>query len=210
MLMAADIMTTGVISVLPDTPVQDVAKLLYTSRISGVPVVDADGRVLGINAQIESTGGGGEGVGFAIPVETVKRSIAQLREQGHVEYAFLGVTTTELYPQLARRLGIGSEEGALVAAVEPGGPADDAGLEPGKKKITFEGQEGVPVGGDAIVAIDGRPIRHSTDLTSIIGLKEQGERVTLEVIRGKRRRTVSATLAERPEKPLPGPDRDDE
>jgi S1-C subfamily serine protease len=168
---------------------------------SGGPLLNSRGQVIGINSQIESTGGGGEGVGFAVPVDTIKRSLAQLREQGHVEYAFLGVSTQELYPQLARRLGIEADDGALVASVEPGGPADDAGLEAGDGKITFEGQQGVPKGGDAIVGVEGRPIHHSADLTNIVGSHEPGDKITLQVIRGGERRDVTVTLGERPEKP---------
>jgi S1-C subfamily serine protease len=168
---------------------------------SGGPLLNSRGQVIGINSQIESTGGGGEGVGFAVPVDTVKRSLGQLREQGHVEYAYLGVSTEELYPQLAQRLGLKTKTGALVAKVEPSGPADKAGLVAGTGKITFEGQRDVPQGGDAIVAIDGKPIRHSSDLTNIVGLKSPGDKITLEVLRGNKRRTVTATLAPRPSRP---------
>jgi S1-C subfamily serine protease len=172
---------------------------------SGGPLLNARGEVIGINAQIESTGGGGEGVGFAVPVDTVKRSLAQLREQGHVDYAYLGVSTQELYPQLARRLGFDADDGALVASVEEGGPADDAGIEAGDEKIEFQGQQDVPVGGDAIVAIDGRPVDSSADLTSAIGLRDPHEEVELEVVRGDDHRRVEVTLGERPEKALPEP-----
>ena len=161
--------------------------------------------MIGVNAQIETTGGGGEGVGFAVPVDTVKRSLAQLREQGHVDYAYLGVSTQELYPQLADRLGFDAENGALVASVEEGGPADDAGIEAGTEKIEFQGQEDVPVGGDAIVAIDGRPVHSSAELSSAIGLRDPQEEVELEIVRGDEHRTVEVTLGERPEKALPEP-----
>ena len=74
-----------------------------------------------------STGGGGEGVGFAVPVDAVRRSLDALRSKGHVDYAYLGVTTQELWPQLAQRLGLPVKDGALVASVDPGGPAAKAG-----------------------------------------------------------------------------------
>ena len=82
---------------------------------SGGPLLDARGRVIGINSQIKSSSGGGEGVGFAVPVDTVRRSLDQLRETGKVDYGFLGVSASPLYPQLARRLGLPVERGALVA-----------------------------------------------------------------------------------------------
>ena len=120
---------------------------------SGGPLLDSRGRVIGINSQIESTGGGGEGVGFAVPVDTVRRSIGQLREDGHVEYAFLGVTTQELYPQLAARLGFPTEHGALVASVDPSGPAAKAGIVPGKGKVEFQGQKDIAQGAGLGLAI---------------------------------------------------------
>ncbi len=89
---------------------------------SGGPLLDAHGRVLGINAQIRSASGGGVGVGFAIPVDTVRRSLEQLAEDGQVSYAFLGVTSQELYPQLADHLEIEADSGALVVDVVPRKP----------------------------------------------------------------------------------------
>jgi S1-C subfamily serine protease len=175
---------------------------------SGGPLIDAHGQVIGINSQIQSTGGGGEGVGFAVPADAVRRSIAQLRAKGHVDYAFLGVTTQELYPQLAQRLGIPAQHGALVAKVEPGSPAASAGIKAGTAKIRFQGQKDIPQGGDAIVAVDGKPLTESVDLPDVISLRAPGEKVRLTVLRGSARRIVTATLAPRPNRPLsqaPGP-----
>jgi S1-C subfamily serine protease len=170
---------------------------------SGGPLLDARGEVIGINSQIESTGGGGEGVGFAVPVGTVSRSLDELRAKGHVDYAYLGVTTQELYPQLAQRLGYDSEHGALVASVEPGGPAADAGIEAGKGKVEFQGQKGIPEGGDAIVAVDGRRITQSADLPNLISAKGPGDSVRLTVLRGRKRRVVTVKLEPRPNRPAP-------
>src|SRR6185312_7588752 len=102
---------------------------------SGGPLIDAKGDVIGINSQIKSTGGGGEGVGFAVPADTVKRSITQLRDTGQVKYAFLGVSSVALYPQLARKLGLNVTSGALVGRVEPGSPAQKAGIKAGTNTI---------------------------------------------------------------------------
>jgi S1-C subfamily serine protease len=170
---------------------------------SGGPLLNARGQVIGINSQIESTGGGGEGVGFAVPVDTVRRSLDELRAKGHVDYAFLGVTTQELYPQLAGRLGIPAKHGALVASVESGGPAAKAGIEAGKDKIEFQGQKDIPKGGDAILAVNGKPISQSADLPNLIGLQGPGDKVRLTVVRGGKRREVTVTLAPRPNKPAP-------
>jgi S1-C subfamily serine protease len=170
---------------------------------SGGPLISARGRVIGINSQIESTGGGGEGVGFAVPADSVRRSLAELRTKGHVDYGYLGVTTQELYPQLAERLGIAAHHGALVASVEPGGPAAKGGIQAGEGKVEFQGQKDIPQGGDAIVAVDGKPITQSSDLPNLITLKGPGDKVTLTILRGKVRRTVTVTLAPRPNKPAP-------
>jgi S1-C subfamily serine protease len=170
---------------------------------SGGPLINARGQVIGINSQIQSTGGGGEGVGFAVPADAVRRSLGELRAKGHVDYAFLGVTTQELYPQLAQRLGIPTQHGALVAKVEPGSPADDAGIKAGEARISFQGQKDIPQGGDAIVAVDGKPLTESAALPNVISLKSPGDKVRLTVLRGAARRTVTLTLAPRPNKPLP-------
>jgi S1-C subfamily serine protease len=178
---------------------------------SGGPLINSHGHVIGINSQIESTGGGGEGVGFAVPSDTVRRSLGELRAKGHVDYGYLGVTTQELYPQLARRLGFPVQHGALVAKVESGGPAGKAGIQAGEGKIAFQGQKDIPQGGDAIVAVDGKPITESSDLPNLISLKGPGDKVHLTILRGKVRRIVTVTLAPRPNKPLaatpviPGP-----
>jgi len=168
---------------------------------SGGPLIDARGRVIGINAQIASTGGGGEGVGFAINVDIVRRSLAQLRENGKVHYAFVGVTSTDLYPQLARRLGFSVARGALVLGVERGSPAERAGIRRGGHSVEFQGQRSVPEGGDAIVAIDGRPVRASSDIAALVATRNPGERIRLDLVRGGDRRTVTLTLAEREARP---------
>jgi S1-C subfamily serine protease len=170
---------------------------------SGGPLLDQRGAVIGINSQIESTGGGGEGVGFAVPVDTVRRSLGELRTKGHVDYAYLGVSTQELYPQLADRLGLPVKHGALVASVEPNGPAAKAGIEAGKGKVEFQGQKDIPQGGDAIIAVDGKPITQSADLPNQIGLKSPGDTVRLTLLRGNDRRVVTVTLTPRPNKPAP-------
>jgi S1-C subfamily serine protease len=170
---------------------------------SGGPLLDERGRVLGINSQIKSSSGGGEGVGFAVPVDTVRRSLGQLRETGRVDYGFLGVSAAPLYPQLARRLGLPVESGALVASITKGSPAAGAGLSAGNGKIDFQGQRDIPTGGDVIVAVDGQQVSKTRGLPDLIGGRGPGETVTLEVLRGNQRRTVHVTLAPRPATPPP-------
>ena len=165
---------------------------------SGGPLLDANGRVIGINSQIRSTSGGGEGVGFAVPVDTVRRSLDQLRRNGKVQYGYLGVSSVSLYPQLARKLGLPVTSGALVAKVQPGSPAQKAGIHAGTSTFTFQGDGGVPKGADVIVSVAGKRVTTSTDLGTFVALRNPGEKVAVGLVRGGSRRTVTVTLAPRP------------
>lgn len=165
---------------------------------SGGPLLNSRGEVIGVNAQIRSSSGGGEGVGFAIPVETVRKSTRELRQKGKVDYGYLGVETFELFPQLARRLGLPVEQGALVGRVVKGGPADRAGIETASRTIRFQGIDHIPSNGDVITAVDAKRVTSSSDLAAIISLKSPGQAVKLEILRDKRRRTVSVRLQKRP------------
>jgi S1-C subfamily serine protease len=168
---------------------------------SGGPLLDARGHVLGINAQIKTDSGGGEGVGFAVPVDAVRRSVGELRKSGEVRYGFLGVTTQPLYPQLADRLGVPIDSGALVMKVEDGSPADKAGLSAGGKKITFQSASDIPEKGDVIASVDGHRLTRHADLSDVVSRRSPGEKVELEVYRGGDRRTVGVTLGTRPNRP---------
>jgi S1-C subfamily serine protease len=164
---------------------------------SGGPLLDQRGRVIGVNAQIKSESGGGEGVGFAIPVDTVARSLRELREDGRVEYGYLGVTTLSLWPQLARRLDISAREGGLVQVVENGSPAAEAGLRGGGDEIEFQAST-LRTGGDVIVAVNGRRLTRSQDLADVISEMRTGQRVRLRVLRDGERRTIEVELGQRP------------
>jgi S1-C subfamily serine protease len=165
---------------------------------SGGPLLDAESHVIGIDQQINTTSGGNEGVGFAVPVALVARSIDQLRENGSVKYAYIGVTTQSLYPQLADRLRLESDTGALVTKVVDGSPAADAGIEAGKQEIEFQGLRAT-AGGDVIVAVDGDKIVGETDLPKLIAQHDPGDTVTLEIVRDGETRSVDVKLGERPE-----------
>jgi S1-C subfamily serine protease len=165
---------------------------------SGGPLLDAEGNVIGIDQQINTTSGGNEGVGFAVPVALVARSIEQLRENGAVNYAYIGVTTQPLYPQLADRLEVDSDTGALVTKVVDGSPAADAGLEAGKQEVDFQGLK-VTAGGDVIVAVDGDEVVGETDLPKLIAQHEPGDTVTVEIFRDGEARSLDVKLGERPD-----------
>jgi S1-C subfamily serine protease len=164
---------------------------------SGGPLLDARGRVLGINAQIQTTSGEGSGVGFAVSVDTVKRSLGQLRRDGKAHYAYLGVTTSPLYPQLGRRFGLKAEHGAWVQAVSPDGPADQAGLKAGDHRERFQDGQ-YEVGGDVIVAVGGRPVREEDDVAQALVGRRPGSTVALEILRDGARKTLRVKLGERP------------
>jgi S1-C subfamily serine protease len=167
---------------------------------SGGPLLDGHGRVIGINAQIKTETGEGAGVGFAIPVDAVKRSLDLLREDGEAEYGYLGVSTQELYPQLAERLGLDVEVGALVSEVVDDSPAQDAGLTAGDRLIDFQGQTDIAADGDVIVAVNGDDLTRTADLADLISLFEPGESVDLGVLRDGDRRTIEVKLGERPQR----------
>jgi len=168
---------------------------------SGGPLLNAKGEVLGINSQIKSASGGGEGVGFAVPVNTVRRSLAELRKDGNVSYGYLGVKSQALYPQLAERLNVPVSAGALVVEVEPDSPAEKADIEAGGRTIEFQGIPDIPTGGDVIIGVGGRELTRSDDLADLISAKDEGDKIRLAVIREGKRRSVEVTLGERPEGP---------
>ena len=165
---------------------------------SGGPLLDAEGRVLGINAQIKSQSGGGEGVGFAIPVDAVRRSLDELRDKGRVDYGYLGVETLTIWPQLAERMDLDADTGALVQQVVDGSPADEAGLEAGSDEINFQGQTEIATGGDLIVGVNGEDLTREHDLADEISAHSTGDRVRLELLRDGERRSIEVELGRRP------------
>lgn len=165
---------------------------------SGGPLLDAGARVIGINQQIETSSGANDGVGFAVPISAVKRSIAQLEEDGTAEYAYIGVSSQALYPQLADKLGLDTTFGGLLARVVAGGPAEKAGLEGGDQKLRFQAGE-YRTGGDVILQVDGHDIVQPDDLARFVSAHEPGEKVTLTVLHNGDREQVEVTLGRRPD-----------
>jgi S1-C subfamily serine protease len=164
---------------------------------SGGPLLDSKGQVIGINEQIASSSGSNSGVGFAIPVTSVRYSLPQLRSGGKVQYAFLGVTSESLYPQLADHLGLDTKTGALITDVVSGSPADKAGLKGSTGDTTFQLQH-IKTGGDVVIAVDGQPVFQNNDLSELIALHKPGDTVTLDILRGGQHATVDVTLGSRP------------
>ena len=163
---------------------------------SGGPLLDARGEVLGINSQIRSDSGDGTGVGFAVPVDAVKNSIAQLRANGHVSYAFLGISSRALYPQVAThfRLPI---RGVWVQDVTAGGPAAKAGIKAGSHNVRFQEQTWRD-GGDVILAVDGTKVTGDAGLAQSLIPHHPGQTVTLKIFRNGKRSDIKVTLGKRP------------
>ncbi len=165
---------------------------------SGGPLLDAAARVVGINQQIETSSGANDGVGFAVPISAIKRSIVQLKAKGDAEYAYIGVSSQALYPQLAAKLGLPTHFGGLLAEVVPGGPADRAGLKGGDRKLRFQAGA-YKVGGDVIVAVDGHKVIAPDDLARYISSYPPGQKVTLTVLHDGQTEQVEVTLGKRPD-----------
>jgi S1-C subfamily serine protease len=171
---------------------------------SGGPLLNAKGEVVGINDQIATVGGGGEGLAFAIPSETVERSVREILRDGKVEYAYLGARTRPVPPTLRSSLGLPDDPGVIVFSTREGSPARLAGLRGDEDVVALGGSEW-PENGDFITAVDDRPLRENERLTTALARYRPGQKVTLHVARccygsdqGYRSRTVTVLLGERP------------
>jgi putative serine protease PepD len=162
---------------------------------SGGPLLDLQGKVIGVTAQIESESGGNDGVGFAVPSSTVRPIARQLVADGSVEHAYLGVSLATIPSSVAGR--VGSPAGVAVATIRDGTPAADAGLRAATGSKTVDAQE-YPTGGDVITKVDGAAVRTAADLRSIVDAKRPGDTIELTFVRGGTTKTVSVTLGTRP------------
>ena len=168
---------------------------------SGGPLFDARGRVIGINAQIRSDSGSAEGVGFAVPIDSARRSMTQLIAARRVSYAYVGIETEDLIPTIARRLHYPVLHGAVVTKVNPNSPGAQAGLRAGSDKQELLGAPFIS-GGDVIVAIADHPVGSAEDVVRVVTEQlSPGESVPITFIRGGRRHQVTIKLAERPANP---------
>ena len=196
--------TTGIVSALGreiDAPSGfSISNVIQTDASinpgnSGGPLLDAQGRVIGINSQIATSGGQGSvGIGFAVPVNIAKQLLPQLREGKEIERAYLGVQMAAVNEEVQQELNLPVGEGALVTEAVEDGPADDAGLRGGADA------SGLPSGdGDVIVAIDGEKVADPEEVAAAVADKRPGDKLKIEVYRGDDRRTITVTLGERPD-----------
>jgi S1-C subfamily serine protease len=167
---------------------------------SGGPLLDARGNVIGVNSQIaagDSGASGNVGIGFAVPINTVKTVAAQIIKTGHADHAYLGISAQAVTPTAAKLFHLPSTHGLLVASVQPGSGAAKAGLRSGTGNATLAG-ETYPLGGDLITKIDSTPLYSLDQLRDVIGQKQPGDEARLEVYRQDRQRTVTVKLGRQP------------
>jgi len=198
-------LTTGVISALGRTIEREsgpaLGEAIQTDAAinpgnSGGPLLDSRGRVIGINTAIQSPTGASVGIGFAVPVDIIKRVVPELIARGRYPHPTLGFDAYELTYEV-RPNPDGPQKGLWVVRVAPGGPADRAGLQAAALRRDVRGRL-IIVGGDIVTAIDGRPIATRDDLTLYLEAhKRVGDQVQLTVVRGSETLTLTATLAER-------------
>ena len=163
---------------------------------SGGPLIDSQGKVIGITSQILSDGpdSGNIGIGFAIPINSALTVAHQLIAKGHAEHTYLGIKGQPLNTQLARAFNIPTDHGVLVESVVPNSPAAKAGLRGGTTSATIDGMPYM-LGGDVITAVDGKQVVQFTDLLDAISSKKPGQTVTLTILRDGKQLSVQATLA---------------
>jgi len=200
--------TTGIVSALQRQldapsgfPISDVIQTdaSINPGNSGGPLLDAQGRVIGINSQIATGGGQGSvGIGFAVPIDTVKELLPKLREGEEIKRAYLGVVMADVTEEAARQLDLPVDSGALVQEITADSPADRAGLRDGEN-------------GDVIVAVEGERVTGADDVVAAVADKQPGDTIEVEYYRGDDKRTAQIKLGERPEElgsssPEPAPE----
>jgi len=167
---------------------------------SGGPLLNAQGEVIGVNSQI-STGNTGQqgnlGIGFAIPANAVRRVVAQILQTGHAEHAWLGIEAKQLTPDIAHLFHLPVTQGILVAHVQRGTGAADAGVKAGTTQVTVAG-ESWPIGGDIIVSVDGVPTPTLDRLRDTIASHKPGDTIKLVVYRGQSKTTIDVKLGRQP------------
>ncbi|HET7053708.1 MAG TPA: trypsin-like peptidase domain-containing protein [Solirubrobacterales bacterium] len=166
---------------------------------SGGPLIDSEGRVIGINSQIQ-TGGSGDGnvgIGFAVPINTAREVVTQIEEHGEVKHAYLGISGGSITPALANALKLPEKQGVLVNEVVKGGPADEAGIKGGDTSATIEGAN-FRLGGDVITAVNGKKIEGMEEVINAVNAAKPGEKMDLTVDREGKPKTITVTLGVRP------------
>ena len=197
-------LTTGIVSALgrtvqtSDTTFIDEAIQTDASinrGNSGGPLLDSHGQVIGINSAIYSPSGAAAGIGFAIPINTGRRVAEDLIKYGRVRRATLGAEGRALWPELSQALGLNVDSGILIERVEPGGPAAQAGIRGGDRPGR-QGLQQLRVGGDVLIAVDGKAVTSQMDLNLMLNRSWPGNTITLTVIRDGKKINIPVKLGE--------------
>jgi 2-alkenal reductase len=165
---------------------------------SGGPLINLNGEVIGVNAQIATTSESNSGVGFAIPVNVVRRVAPALIANGSYRWPWLGIEGEDVHLLIAEANGLPERRGAYIHNIVPGGPAEEAGLQGSTSSRAIDGIE-VPVGGDVVMAADGQPVNTFTDLLTVISSRQPGDQLALTVLREGGQQDITVTLAPRPD-----------
>jgi S1-C subfamily serine protease len=166
---------------------------------SGGPLIESEGRVIGINSQIQTggSGNGNVGIGFAVPINTAREVVQQIKAHGEVKHAYLGISGGSITPDLAKALKLPESEGVLVNEVVKGGPADEAGVKGGDTSATIEGAK-FRLGGDVITEVNGKKISGMEDVINAVNAAAPGDEMELTVDRDGKPETIAVTLGVRP------------
>jgi S1-C subfamily serine protease len=166
---------------------------------SGGPLIESEGKVIGINSQIQTggSGNGNVGIGFAVPINTAREVVQQIEDHGEIKHAYLGISGGSITPDLAKALKLPEEEGVLVNEVVKGGPADEAGIKGGDTSATIEGAS-FRLGGDVITEVNGKKIAGMEEVINAVNAASPGDKMELTVDRDGKSRTIDVTLGVRP------------
>jgi len=167
---------------------------------SGGPLINSRAQVVGVAAQIATANTGSDGnigIGFVIPINTVRTVVAQLIKKGKVEHPFIGITAKPVTAEIARLFRLPAKSGLLVATVQPGSGAAGAGLRAGTDSAVVSG-ESWPIGGDLIVSADGVPLSSVNQLRDLIATKHPGQSISLVIYRGTQKLTLDVKLGRQP------------
>jgi S1-C subfamily serine protease len=165
---------------------------------SGGPLLDAQGKMIGINTMIYSPSGGSVGIGFAIPINTAKRVVAELIEHGKVRRGWIDASVVQLFPALVRYAKLPVSAGLLVSRTKRNGFAEQAGLRQGSEPVRY-GSSVIYLGGDIITSVDGMKINSLADLYSALEDNKPGQKIAVEILRGGKAVKLEVTLADREE-----------
>ncbi|HTV15879.1 MAG TPA: trypsin-like peptidase domain-containing protein [Acidobacteriaceae bacterium] len=197
-------MTSGIISAIrsvkgpEDAPIENAIQTdaAINPGNSGGPLLNSHGEVIGINSMIAQNGAEqNAGIGFAIPIDTAKAVLGDFQKYGHARRPSLGISILPIGPDLAQQMGLAASYGVLIESTVPGGAADRAGLR-GGNQIAYLGNMQISIGGDLIVAIDGKEITNSQQLSDVMNSHQPGDTITVTYFRGRKKMTVMVTLGE--------------